>query len=135
MIEQINIKVKWAVFSVFVVFLIIAGIGTNNSGITGFSVRDREKGDEWIVIFTGESGDLVIEMQEGSGYSSIDDIEFLELRCGDSKVIPNVLTNRIVYENYSCEKKSHARFIVNSEENVKQKLGIGNKSRMISFKR
>lgn len=134
MIEQINIRIKYIVFLIFVIFLVIAGLGTDNSGITGLGIRSLENGNEWIIEFTTkDSADLIIETE--SGYSSIDDIEFVELRCGDLAVVPNILTNKIVYADYSCGRESYLKFIVNSEGRFRQRLSYGNSSRSVLFKR
>ena len=99
-------------------------------------VRDFDKDNEWVVEFkTEERNDLVIEIIEGDGYSNLDDVEFLELRCGEDKIIPNILTNRIVYEGYGCGGISYARFMVNSEGVFKQRVIYGERSRTVSFKK
>lgn len=133
--NQIRVKVSYLTFSIFLLFLVIAALGTGNSGATGFSVREREENNKWIIEFVAkESADLVIETEVGQGYSSIDDVEFIELRCDDSVIIPNILTNKIIYENYHCYGKTSIKFIVNSEGRFKQKLSFGDNSESFSFK-
>lgn len=132
--RQIKIRVEIVTFSVFVLFLLMIGLGLNN-GITGFSVKDLD--DElWIVEFDSvEMSDLSIEMINGRGYSSNGDVEFVGILCGDSPVIPNILTNEIIYNGYKCKEKTKIMFTVNNEGRFKQKITIGEEVRIVSFKK
>ncbi|MBW2992672.1 hypothetical protein KY345_05640 [Candidatus Woesearchaeota archaeon] len=131
---MVKIRVEYVTFSLFLLFLLAAGLGIER-GITGFSVKDTKE-NGWVVEFdVREKSDLVIEIVDGSGYSSNDDVEFLDLKCGDYTVIPNILTNKIVYEGYECEEKTIIRFNVNNEGRFKQIIKIGEESRTVSFKR
>lgn len=130
---QIKIRVEYITFFVFVLFLFIVGLGANN-GITGFSIKETQ--DEWILEFTSEeAGYLSLEMIEGTGYGSSDDVEFVELRCKDSSIIPNILTNKIIYENYKCRGKTEIKFIVNKEGRFEQKITFKEKTGIFSVKK
>ena len=125
MVRQIKIRAEYVVFSVFALFLLIAGLN-GEGGITGFAVKDSVNVWE-IEFFTEGEVDLVIEMVEGEGYSEIDDVEFIELLCDGKDIIPNVLYNRISYEKYSCDGKSSVKFIVNSDGRFEQIIAYGGK--------
>ena len=130
--RTIKIRAEYITFSVFAIFLFSIGI-LNNSSITGFSVKGTED-SLWTIEFdTKERADLTIEMHKGTGYSSKDEVEFISMQCGKDKAIPNILDNKIIYEDYSCENTTKLSFFVNTKGKYKQIIRYGTESKIFSF--
>jgi len=132
--KTIKIRIGYITFSIFAIFLFTLGLLTNTN-MTGFSIKGTED-DIWQAEFeTKGKSDLTIDLLDGTGYSSRDDVKFISLQCGTDKIIPNILTNKIVYEGYECKEKTKIFFFINTEGKFRQKVTFGREIKIYSFKK
>ncbi|MBD3155769.1 MAG: DUF2341 domain-containing protein, partial [Candidatus Aenigmarchaeota archaeon] len=98
-------------------------------GITVINIQSYPTvGGNWTVRFdTVGTADLVITGFNGTNFGEKlpDDLEFLELRCGNDVLIPEFGGNSIVYEDYSCNEIGYeiSRILTSGKHILEFKFG------------
>ncbi len=93
-----------------------------------------QAGDEWTVEFeTGGLADLKISPDD---HATIEDIDFMSLKCGDTVMNPEILANDVIYyANWECSETADVTYLVNTAAPHRLKFELGGKKPMPTMPR
>ena len=82
------------------------------------------KGGNWTVLFN-TTGSANLTITAANGTSFITDVQFLELRCGNTSINVSYDGTRVFYANYSCNKTSYetSKVLTDGKHHLKFEFG------------